>query len=84
MTWMDPGRPTRAVNVSVSRRDVEAMCARRAVAISAIEELPDGGTHVVLVTLADADTFRQAFKDKLLGQNVRRTPFRSRASDWAN
>lgn len=80
MTWFDSDRATRAVNVSVSQGEVEALCAKEALAISAIEDLPDGGTHVVLVTLAEANTLRFMFKDKQLGQNVRRAPFRSRAA----
>lgn len=82
MIWLDPERPTRAVNVSAALRDVEAICAKKGVAISAIEELPNGGTHVVLVTMDDADTVRHAFKDRLLSRDVRRTRFCARASGW--
>lgn len=80
MIWTDSERPTRAVNVSAALRDVEVICAKKNVVISAIEELPDGGTHVVLMTMADADKVRLIFKDKLLGRNVRRTRFGARSS----
>ena len=78
--WFQSDRPTRAVNVSASPAEVQALCAKKAVAISAIEALPDGGTHVVLVTIDDADALRTAYKDKLLPRNTRRTPLRGRAS----
>ena len=79
--WFDNNRPTRAVNVSAPRASVEAMCVKKAAAISAIEALPCGGTHVVLVTLDHADTVRHAFKDKLLPRNTKRMPWRTRGYD---
>lgn len=77
MSWRAVDGPTRAVNISATPAEVMAMCARQATTVSAIEPLPDGGTHVVLVTMDGADTIRHAFKDKLLPRNTRRTPFRS-------
>ena len=78
--WFQSDRPTRAVNVSATQDAVHAMCAKKGAAISAIEALPDGGTHVVLVTLDHADTVRHAFKDKLLPRNARRVPLRQRGN----
>lgn len=75
MNWHDRDGPTRAVNIDADTPAVLAMCERKGVSISAVEPLPGGGTHVVLVTLDDADTIRHAFKGKLLPRNTRRTPF---------
>ena len=77
MNWRAIDGPTRAINIGANTADVLAMCARKSASVSAIEQLPDGGTHVVLVTMDGADTIRHAFKDKLLPRNARRTPFRS-------
>jgi len=71
-----PDSPTRAINIGAGTAEVLKVCARKATPVSAIEPLPDGGTHVVLVTLADADTIRRPFRGKLLARNTRRTPFR--------
>jgi hypothetical protein len=80
--WFATDRPTRAVNVSAPPLEVQVMCAKKRVAISAIEPLPCGGTHVVLVTLDEADTMRHAYKDKLLDRRTPRTPWRLRSNDF--
>jgi hypothetical protein len=79
MTWFQNDRPTRAVDVAAPMADVLAMCARKKAAISASEALPCGGTHVVLVTLDQADTVRDAFKNKLLPRGTPRFSWRTRA-----
>lgn len=76
--WFAKDRPTRAVNVAATLLEVQALCAKQCAPISAIEALPGGGTHVVLVTLEGADTVRRAYKDKLLHRYTPRTPLRAR------
>lgn len=67
---------SRAINLNVPQADVEAMCARRSVTISAIERLPDGGTRVVLMNTDDTATIAAAFRTKIIDGTVRRTsPF---------
>ena len=43
-----------------------------------IDLQPCGGTHVVLVTLAEAETVRHAYKDRLLERSAPRMPRRTR------
>ena len=78
--WGAPDQPTRAINIAAEPQAVLAMCAKKQAAVSAIEVLPAGGTHVVMVTLGEADTIRQAFKNQLLPRNTKRMPLRNRAS----
>jgi hypothetical protein len=80
MNWSAPDQPTRAINIAAEPKAVLAICAKKEAAVSAIETLPAGGTHVVMVTLGEADIIRDAFKDKLLPHNTARTPLRQRAS----
>lgn len=80
--WFSGDRPTRAINIASPLLEVQALCARKRATISAIERLPCGGTHVVLVTLDEADTIRAACKDKLLPRNTPRVALRNRANDY--
>lgn len=79
--WFASERPTRAVNIAAPPLEVQVLCAKKKAAISAIEALPCGGTHVVLVTMDEADTVRHAYKSKLLDRNTPRTPWRLRSND---
>jgi hypothetical protein len=79
-SWFATDRPTRAVNVAATLLEVQVLCASKNVAISAIEALPGGGTHVVLVTLEGADVVRRAYKGKLLDRRTPRTPMRLRSN----
>ncbi|MFM5918386.1 MAG: hypothetical protein ACKOOL_12760 [Novosphingobium sp.] len=80
-SWFATDRPTRAVNVAAQLLDVQVLCASKSVPISAIEALPGGGTHVVLVTMEGADVVRRAYKGKLLDRRTLRTPLRLRRND---
>lgn len=80
-SWFATDRPTRAVNVAATLLEVQVLCASKGAAISAIEALPRGGTHVVLVTMEGADTVRKAYKGKLLDRQTPRTPLRLRRND---
>ena len=81
MTWFRNDRPSRAINVDATPAAVGAMCGRKGATISAIERLADGGTHVVLTTMDEADTIRHAFRDKLLPRTAKRVPLRHRGYD---
>jgi hypothetical protein len=79
--WFATDRPTRAVNVAATLLEVQVLCASRGAAISAIEALPGGNTHVVLVTMEGADAVRRAYKGKLLDRQTPRMPLRFRRND---
>ena len=66
---------SRAMNLSAPRADVEAYCKTASLRISAIEDLPTGGTHVVCVTIEEADALRQKFAKQAIEGRVRRYPF---------
>jgi hypothetical protein len=68
-------RVSRAMNVSLAEADVAARCQKAGVAISAIEMLPQGGTHVVLVTSEGADTMRDLFSKQIIDGRVKRFAF---------
>ena len=66
---------SRAMNVKLAEADVNARCQKAGVAISAIETLPQGGTHVVLVTGEGAETMRDVFGKHLIEGRVKRFAF---------
>jgi hypothetical protein len=68
-------RMSRAMNVSLAEADVIARCNKAGVAISAIETLPHGGTHLVLVTPDGAETMRGVFAKSLIEGRVKRFAF---------
>lgn len=72
---------SRAINLKLTETEVTEFCAKAGVAISAIEELPAGGTHVVLVTSEGAEEVRIKFKKHIVLGRVKRYPFyRSKVS----
>lgn len=73
MSWFEADAPTRGVNISVGPAVVLDRCKLDSAAISALRDLPQGGTRVVLVTLKDADAIRRSFKEHLLPRNTHRT-----------
>lgn len=64
----------RIVNIDAAARKVEAVCAKYRVSISALEEIPGGGTRIVLADGRGAAIIRRAFRDNLLPDSVRRFP----------
>ncbi len=66
---------SRAMNLKLAEADVIAQCAKAGVAISAIETLPAGGTHLVLVTPEGAETMRGVFAKHMIEGRVRRFAF---------
>lgn len=73
---------SRAMNVTLAERDVAAMCKAAGVAISAIEVLPSGGTHLVCLNGDGADTMRHAMKKHLIEGRVRRFAFYNPRTPW--
>ncbi|MEK7343684.1 MAG: hypothetical protein AABZ73_07655 [Pseudomonadota bacterium] len=65
---------SRAINLSASVADVEALCAKHDVAISVIENLSSGGTRVVLLNPDGADRIRSLMKAKIITTPVVRSP----------
>lgn len=70
---------SRAINLAMDEKDVRAGCAKHGAAISAIETLQSGGTRVVLMNGAAAETMRKAFGERVLSGGVQRTPLKT----WA-
>lgn len=64
---------SRAMNVNMAHADVLKLCAKHDAAISSIENLVSGGTHVVFKNITDARTLRAAFGKKLIDGTVSRT-----------
>ena len=63
------------MNITLPQSEVTARCSKAGVAISAIEELPTGGTHLVTVTSDGAAAMRRAFKNNLIEGRVQRFAF---------
>ena len=76
-SWMQPmeARLTRAMNLALAEQDVIDRCQRKGIAISAIETLLSGGTHLVCVTIEGADEARTLFKQAIIHGQVRRASF---------
>lgn len=77
MSWRnaapaDAAPTSRALNLTLERAEIFEVCARRDMAISAIETLLSGGTRVVLQSADDAAQLRRTWKAKLIPGPVRR------------
>jgi hypothetical protein len=68
---------SRAMNLTLDEADVVAKCKSAGVVISAIEQLPSGGTHLVCVTLEGADKIRLKLRKHLIVGQVKRYAFYS-------
>lgn len=66
---------TRAMNLKLPEHEVVDRCHRNAIAISAIETLLSGGTHLVCVTIEGADEARHLFRQNIIQGAVRRASF---------
>lgn len=66
---------TRAMNLSLAETDVLAVCKQKGVRVSAIETLRSGGTHLVCVTIEEADEARVLFKKSIIPGRVQRFAF---------
>lgn len=68
---------SRAINLDIDENAVRTACAKHGVTISAIEVLQSGGTRVVLMSGAAAETMRKAFGKRVLTGEVQRAPLRT-------
>ncbi len=66
---------TRAMNLALSEDEVLTQCKKKAFRISSIEPLMSGGTHLVCITIEDADDARRFFAKALIEGPVRRFAF---------
>lgn len=69
---------SRAMNLSLAEPEVVARCAKAGVAISAIEVLASGGTHLVTVTGDGAAMMRRVLAKHLITGQVKRFAFMPR------
>jgi len=67
---------SRAINVRAAKEHVVATCAKRKIAISAIETLQSGGTRVVMNSAADTAIIARAYGSKVIAGAVTRVPTR--------
>lgn len=63
------------MNVKLAEAEVVARCEKAGVAISAIETLPSGGTHLVTVTGDGAVIMRRVLAKELIEGRVKRFAF---------
>lgn len=73
---------SRAMNLALSEAEVQAACAQANIQISAIEPLPQAGTHVVCVTGEGADALRAKLGKHLIAGKVKRFAFYRMPSSW--
>jgi hypothetical protein len=73
---------SRAMNLDLAEADVAASCKSAGVAVSAIETLPTGGTHLVCVTAEGAGEMRQKLKKHVIEGRVRRYAFYNPRPPW--
>lgn len=75
--WMQPmeARLTRAMNLDLPEQNVIDRCRRKGIAISAIETLLSGGTHLVCLTIEGADEARDMFRRETIHGHVSRASF---------
>ena len=70
------------MNLSLSEAEVQSACAQAGIRISAIEPLPQSGTHVVCLTSEGADALRLKLGKHLIEGKVKRFAFYRIPSSW--
>jgi hypothetical protein len=73
---------SRAMNLDLDEAAVLAECEARNVAVSAIEPLPGGGTHLVCRVIEGADEIRHRLKKHLIEGKLKRFAFYRQPSSW--
>ena len=66
---------SRAINLALPMAEVRNLCVQRGISVSAIEPLPQGGTHVVCTSGEGADEIRLTLGDHVITRRVSRFPF---------
>lgn len=64
---------SRAMNVTATKDEVTAMCAKHGARVTAIETLYSGGTRVVLSNIDEATIIRKAYNSQLIKGPVKRS-----------
>lgn len=67
-------RVSSVLNIRASLVEVEALCLRNRIPISALEELPDGGVRIVPLHSRHGLFLRRIFRSRLLPDEARRFP----------
>ena len=73
---------SRAINLSISERDVVDRCLAERVGVSAIEPLPQGGVRLVCMSMDGADLIRRKLKSHIIKGAVTRQPHRPSRPLW--
>ena len=68
---------SRAMNLNLTRAEVEAAVLKHGAVISSIEPLLPSGTRVVLTNAEQAASLRRKLKTQIIEGKVRRTPLRT-------
>ena len=70
------------MNLKLAEDRVRKHCESRNIVISAIEPLPEGGTHLVCMTIEGADEVRLKLGEHLIAGAVKRIPFYRAIGAW--
>ena len=73
---------SRAMNLALSEAEVKQVCDKANIQISAIEPLPQAGTHVVCRTAEGAEALRTKLHKHLIEGKVKRFAFYRIPSSW--
>lgn len=73
---------SRAINLRLAEGHVRSECDRLGIAISALEPLPSGGTHLVCMTGTGADEIRLHCASDVIKGAVKRFPFYRSPGPW--
>ena len=73
---------SRALNLSLTMKQVDRHCRENGVAISALEALPDGGARLVCMSNYGAAQIRSKLKAHIIEGDVRRERFRPVKPLW--
>lgn len=79
---MAPSAVTRVLFVTMDQGEVVARCTAAKVGISAIENLPTGGTRLVCMSVDGAETMRASFRSNLIKQGAVRSKHRPNTPLW--
>lgn len=66
---------TRAMNIALPEHEVLERCNKKSIRISSLETLQSGGSHLVCITIEEADEARVLFKNAMISGPVRRFAF---------
>ncbi len=73
---------SRAINLSLGEADVIARCLTESVGVSAIEQLPQGGTRLVCMSMYGAELIRRKLKSHVISGEVKRARHRPTRPLW--